>query len=76
MTYNLYTIYDRLAEDAGPIFCAKNNAVALRQYNRLLDEYLSDQSHFKLYLLGIFNTESMQILVIAEPEEVQNEKAS
>ena len=30
MTYNLYTIYDKVSEDSGPVFQAKNFGVAKR----------------------------------------------
>uniref|UniRef100_UPI0040571D57 phage ORF5 protein n=1 Tax=Candidatus Electrothrix sp. TaxID=2170559 RepID=UPI0040571D57 len=34
--YGIYTIYDKVADDYAPIFEAKNESVAIRQYQGLL----------------------------------------
>lgn len=73
MLIQLYTIYDRIAEDAGPIFCAKNDGVANRQYQHLLNEYQTDPLHFKLHRLGSFNTSTMIITSLDTPVEVVRE---
>lgn len=52
MTKNLYSIYDRLAEEFSPVFEAKNDAIANRMFNALSkDADLTDQT---LYRVGSF----------------------
>lgn len=53
---NLYTIYDVLAEEAGPIFEAVNDKVALRAYGQLLaDVPVDSRSTFQLLDIGMRN---------------------
>lgn len=56
----LYTIYDRIAEDYGPIFEAVNNSVALRQFNNIMQktEYPDD---YKLIHVGEIDFADMTI---------------
>ena len=35
---NLYVIYDRVAQESGPVFEAKNDGIAVRQMRNLLSE--------------------------------------
>lgn len=40
MKMNLYTLQDKLAEECGPVFEAKNHAVAIRKVKNLLKDYV------------------------------------
>jgi len=51
MQYGLYTIYDKVAEETGPIFEAKSDAVASRSARNLLSE-VSSVDDFKLLRVG------------------------
>lgn len=67
MTVFLYTIQDIIAQENGPVFTAKNDAVAMRNYNGLLNEVPEiDKNNYKLYRVGEFNTESIIPFVKAE----------
>lgn len=54
----VYCIYDRVAQEGGPLFCAKNEAVAVRNYNNLLSSSNVDNvSDYSLYCLGEYDSE-------------------
>ena len=56
----LYTIYDQVAEEAGPIFEAKHDAIARRQFDLLLrQEAVVSPKDFSLYCLGYFDREKI-----------------
>nr|QJB21670.1 MAG: nonstructural protein [Microvirus sp.] len=66
----LYVIYDTVAEEAGPLFQAKNDEVAIRQVkNMLSQEKLVRPSDYKLYHLGSFDQNTMT-LTSYDPENV------
>ena len=58
---NLYCIYDRLAEKAGPVFHADNDAVAIRGYNRLVERGEIDPDDYQLYRIGEYDEKTMDI---------------
>lgn len=63
----LYTIQDIIAQENGPVFTAKNDAVAMRNYNALLNDVPEiDKNNYKLYRVAEFNTESIIPFVEAE----------
>lgn len=68
---NLYTIYDRVAEDSCSPFVAKNDGVALRSLAILLkDVELTKRDEYKLYKLGSYDPISMEIIQNLHPIEV------
>lgn len=56
MKFNLYSIYDSVAEEFGPVFCSKNVGVAVRQFKAMM-EGLPSSTHddYKLVELGSFD---------------------
>lgn len=59
MKVNVYTIYDVLAEECGPIFQAKNDKVACRAVDNLLIESCGSAiPDMHVYCLGSFDNES------------------
>ena len=81
MKVNIYTIYDKVACEAGPIFQAKNDTVALRCFMSLMKETPSvNPTDYDVYCLGDFDTESRTfnpednygILVIENLEDDSN----
>lgn len=58
MKQNLYSIFDVIAEEYGPIFHAKNDAVANRNYLRMLTGENISEEEYKIVRLGDFDTES------------------
>lgn len=60
MITKIYVIYDRVAQEAGPLVCLKNDDLAKRMYAQsLVDQRSTD---FDLYLLGEYDTERMKIV--------------
>lgn len=58
MKYILYTIVDMVAEDTAPVFCAKNDNVALRQFNMLMKDAPDvDKDNYKLFKVGQMDSE-------------------
>lgn len=59
MKVNIYTIYDVLAKECGPIFQAKNDEVAKRAFKSLVDDTPNVvDSDYEIYCLGEFDTEN------------------
>lgn len=58
---NLYCVFDKVAEEAGPIFEAKNDAIAQRNFMKLLERTGGMQSDFVLYSVGKFDHIKMEI---------------
>lgn len=57
MLYMLYSIYDKDAQEFGPLFNAKNDVVA----SRLVEEMIKDVKHvdsYALYRMGQYDTEN------------------
>lgn len=69
-----YAIKDVVANEFGPIFYAKNDDVALRQYNQLQqkNEFVVDE--YKLYFLGAIDDDKGIINVPNSPVEITPEK--
>lgn len=57
---NLYTVYDLIAEEPGPIFQAVNDGVAGRKMQQIM-ETVKHKEDFVLYRIGYF-TKSMEII--------------
>lgn len=68
MKVRLYCVYDKVAKEAGPMFQAKNEAVALRMYQRMAIEQHIDVADYDLMFLGLYDPENMVIQAI--PAEV------
>ena len=66
MKVNIYTIYDKVACESGPIFQAKNDTVALRCFMSLMKDTPNvTPSDYDVYCLGEFDTDSRSFV----PEE-------
>lgn len=72
MMMQLYVVVDVLAEESGPIFEAKNNKVARRQYNNMMSGNM-DPSEYKLLNVGWIDHETHQNFG-RDPEDVTKEK--
>lgn len=59
MKQGIYSIYDRVAEDSGPVWPAKNDAVAIRNARIMLKEVRADE--FRLYCVGSWDSEAVAL---------------
>jgi hypothetical protein len=64
MIQNVYVIYDSLAQEAGPIFAAKNDLVALRASGKLIGE--SDE--YTVYCIGEYDNEELKLTSLEKRE--------
>lgn len=67
---NLYCVRDRVAEESGPIFAAKNHAVAKRQYDAMLGKEGVQPLDYSLLFLGSYDPEKTIIFPVSVAEEV------
>lgn len=71
----LYTIYDTIAKDSCKPFGAKNNGVAYRIFLRSMEDFGVKENEYdqlKLYLLGEYNMETMEVIVYPIKEEIMS----
>ncbi len=66
MKVNIYTIFDVVAKECGPIYQAKNDGVAYRAFKSLIGDTPNVKvDDYDIYCLGEFDTESRSFV----PEE-------
>ena len=56
MIYSLYSIYDKDAEEYGPLFNAKNALIASRYVEEMIKE-VKNVDPYSLYCMGEYDTE-------------------
>ena len=71
MNTELYTIYDKVAQEAGPIFQAKNLHVAMRYVNEMIKDNKLNLHEYDLVRLGSFDSESMFLSVFPKADAVE-----
>lgn len=70
MTRNIYVVYDKVAQESGPIFEATTDGAALRSFHKLTTGPDIDQSEFELYKLGVVNHTNNELSALGEPEKI------
>lgn len=58
MVKELYTVYDKIAEESGPVFEANNEGIAVRQTNHLLSQKGINPQEYQLLFLGYIDKKS------------------
>lgn len=71
MNTELFTIYDKVAQEAGPIFQAKNLYVAMRYVKDMIKDNKINLSEYDLVRLGTFDSESMFLTVFPKADAVE-----
>lgn len=67
----LYTVYDRVAEQCGPVFEARNSGIAARNFRQLMRTVPKvDLDVYDLVKLGVMDKDSMKITLV-DPEVVE-----
>ena len=66
---SIYTIYDKVAEECGPLFQAKSDAVACRACRNSLSN-VHDVDDYKLLRVGYVDNSTGKITVEVSPVEV------
>jgi hypothetical protein len=57
----LYTVFDVLAEEGGPVFQAKNDGVALRNFHNIIQSQALNPGDYQLFRLARYDTESLDL---------------
>jgi len=71
----LYTIYDRVAEEAGPLFPAVNDGIAIRNYRNVLEQVPEYQrGDYRLYYIGEFDPHTMIVVLDSMIPEIIYER--
>ncbi len=65
MTYNLYTIYDKVSKECGPVFQAKNFGVAKRYLEDMVKNNPIKLDEYSLYQLATFDSETFKLTSLA-----------
>jgi len=68
MKQGIYAIYDRIAEESGPVWAARNDAVAVRNAQYQLRNARADE--YRLYCLGSYDSEAVAIKALDVTREV------
>ncbi len=68
MTLSVYVLYDRVAEECGPVWAAKNDATAIRNARIQLKEVRTDE--YRLYCLGSLDTERVELKAVDKAREI------
>ena len=71
MINELFTIYDKVAQEAGPIFQAKNLYVAMRYVKDMIKDNRINLTEYDLVRLGSFDSESMALSVFSKADAVE-----
>lgn len=66
----VYMIFDRLAEEAGPVFEQKNDAVALRAYRKMLSNQGASPDEYQLLWIGTIDHVTLKCVINDVPVEV------
>lgn len=74
---NMYVVYDRLAEQAGPIFYSKNNRLAYRSYARFMAEHQNAPGRDDMVLYNVGTIDLVTMLIVqGVPERVYASETS
>lgn len=67
MILQMYNVKDKVSEEFAPPFVAKNDAVALRQFNNLINN-LNPQD-YSLYHIGQYDSDT-GLITVTLPEKI------
>lgn len=76
MKFNLYTVYDKVAEDSAPPFAAKSHKVAFRMFVSMLRSAGVDDAgmdDYQLIHIAEYDTEVMCGQITLVPSEIIEE---
>nr|QJB19845.1 MAG: nonstructural protein [Microvirus sp.] len=72
---NLYSFKDVVADRYGPLFHARNNGVALRNFKKLVNDVdLSSKNDFQLYHMGKWDEVTGLIIINDVPIKIGDSK--
>lgn len=69
MRTEMYVVYDKIAQESGQLFHAKNDAVAARSYAKQLRQQERPED-FQLLKIGSFDHDTARASMLEVPEEI------
>lgn len=61
MQTNLYVIYDKVAEESGPVYQAVNDGVAVRQFKSTIEKIPSSlRDEYQLVCIGMYDSKTLK----------------
>lgn len=66
MKSGLYVIFDKDAQQAGPVFNAINDRIAWRNFMNMIEREQGNVAFYELYKVGVYDPSTMKIV----PEEM------
>ena len=57
MKLHLYAVHDTVAGEAGPLYSAKSDEVAIRMYKQLIKHDNCNPEEYQLWHVGVYETE-------------------
>lgn len=72
--YKLYSVKDNLAEEYGPIFTAKTDAVAKRNYANMIISNKVNSNEYQLVYLGEYNSQTGKIKSVDKVKIINTEE--
>jgi len=71
MKTSVYVIFDRVAEESGPLFEAVNDGIALRNFKNVLENVPSYQrGDYRLFKVGEYTNKPIQLVSCALEEVI------
>lgn len=71
MKITLYCMYDKVAQEGGPVYGARNDAVAIRGFRQAFAGLENaNENDFRLYRLAVYDPETLEIAPISPAVEV------
>lgn len=71
MQSHVYTVFDRVADEAGPVFVAKNDGIALRSCAHMLREVgAENQGDYILLRIGTYESSPVRLTGFDIPVQV------
>lgn len=59
MVFGVYTVFDKVASEGGPPFTAKNDEVAKRAYQNLVNSQKINYVDFELVFIGTYDPDTL-----------------
>jgi len=69
MRMNMYVVFDKVAEESGPIFEAKNHGVAVRNFIQVTSKAVAP-NEYSLLCLGIYDHDINKMYPLDPPDEI------
>jgi len=67
----IYVMYDRVAQESGPVWEAKNDGVAVRGFNQMLEKSRVPPEEYRLLRVASMDKETNEVTPVSPAVEVE-----